>query len=89
MKLILYYFPIEVVACNEVNNNIYFGEFRPITADLSINNLMYVSRTGQLIAQHRTSWPPGTEGGDFTALGLEGSNNYKELWANKDIYINT
>lgn len=50
---------------------------------------MYVSRTGQLIAQHRTSWLPGTESGDFTALGLEGSNNYKELWANKDIYINT
>ena len=79
----------KAVACNEVNNNIYFGEFRPITADLSINNLMYISRTGQLIAQHKTSWLPGSEGGDLTALGLEGTNNYKELWANKDIYINT
>jgi mannosyltransferase OCH1-like enzyme len=66
--------------------NAYYGQFRQLTSDLSINNLMYVSQDGQLIAQHKTSWAPGAEGGDLRFLGLTGTNNYKELWSKKDIY---
>lgn len=64
-----------------------FGEFRPLTPGLSFTNLMYLSSSGYLIAQHKTSWAPGLEGGDFSKLGAKGTNNYKQLWERKDIYL--
>ena len=63
-----------------------FGEFKPLTPGLSFSNLMYLSSTGYLIAQHKTSWAPGLEGGDFSKLGVQGTNNYKELWHARSIY---
>ena len=47
---------------------------------------MYVTQSGQLIAQHRTSWMTGSQGGDFIVNQLAGVNNYKELWAKHQIY---
>lgn len=67
--------------------NCVFGEFRPLTPGLSFTNLMYLSSSGYLIAQHKTSWAPGLEGGDFSKLGVKGTNNYKQLWVEKDIYL--
>jgi len=63
-----------------------FGEFRPLTPGLSFVNLMYISSSGYLIAQHKSSWAPGLEGGDFNKLGANGTNNYKDLWHARDIY---
>jgi len=63
-----------------------FGEFKPLTPGLSFSNLMYLSSSGYLIAQHKTSWAPGLEGGDFSKLGVKGTNNYKELWHARTIY---
>ena len=63
-----------------------FGEFTPLTPGLSFRNLMYLSSSGYLIAQHKTSWSPGLEGGDFSKLGVKGTNNYKDLWNARDIY---
>ena len=42
---------------------------------------MYVAQTGQLIAQHRTSWMTGAQGGDFAVTQLPGVNNYKGAMA--------
>ncbi len=33
---------------------------------------MYLAQSGQLIAQHRTSWMTGSQGGDFVATQLPG-----------------
>jgi hypothetical protein len=63
-----------------------FGEFRPLTPQYSFTNLMYFASSGFLVAQHKTSWAPGLEGGDFSKLGVKGTNNYKELWQARDIY---
>lgn len=74
-----------IASHSNVENSI-FGEFRPLTPDLSFPNLMYVTQSGYLVAQHRTSWMPGTEGGDFEKLGGNGTNNYKKLWNERLIY---
>ena len=62
------------------------GIFQPLTPTLSFKNLMYVAQSGQLIAQHRTSWMTGTRGGDFAVTKLPGVNNYRELWESRQIY---
>ena len=74
------------VAAEESGMNIVKGIFQPLTPTLSFNNLMYVAQSGQLIAQHRTSWMSGSQGGDFEVTQLSGVNNYKELWAKRQIY---
>ena len=68
------------VAAEEISMNIVKGTFQPLTPTLSFNNLMYVAQSGQLIAQHRTSWMTGSQGGDFSVTQLPGVNNYKKLW---------
>lgn len=78
-------FGIEVAA-DQSALNIVKGVFQPLTPTLSFNNLMYFAQSGQLIAQHRTSWMTGCQGGDFAATQLPGVNNYKELWANGNVY---
>ena len=74
------------VAAEESDMNLVKGVFQPLTPSLSFNNLMYVAQSGQLIAQHRTSWMTGSEGGDFAVTQLPGVNNYKQLWAKRQIY---
>ena len=78
-------FGIEVAA-EESPMNIVKGVFQPLTPTLSFNNLMYLAQSGQLIAQHRTSWMTGSQGGDFAATQLPGVNNYKDLWAKGKVY---
>ena len=65
---------------------IVYGVFQPLTPTLSFNNLMYIAQTGQLIAQHRTSWMAGSQGGDFAVTQLPGVNNYKEPWGEAPVY---
>ena len=74
------------VAAEESSMNIVKGTFQPLTPSLSFNNLMYVAQSGQLIAQHRTSWMTGAQGGDFAVTQLPGVNNYKELWQTRQVY---
>ena len=74
------------VAAEESGMNMIKGIFQPLTPTFSFNNLMYVAKSGQLIAQHRTSWMTGSQGGDFAVTQLSGVNNYKELWARRQIY---
>ena len=74
------------VAAEESGMNIVKGFFQPLTPTLSFKNLMYVAQSGQLLAQHRTSWMSGSQGGDFAATKLWGVNNYKEIWSKREIY---
>jgi hypothetical protein len=75
-----------IIAYHSHEMNTIFGEFRPLTHGLSLSNLMYITDSGRLIAQHKSSWLPGLEGGDFSALGAKGTNNYKQLWNSRAIY---
>ena len=74
------------VAVEQSDINIVKALFQPLTPTLSFKNLMYVAQSGQLLAQHRTSWMPGAQGGDFAVTKLPGVNNYKELWSKRQIY---
>ena len=74
------------VAAEDSGMNIIKGIFQPLTPTLSFSNLMYVAQSGQLIAQHRTSWMSGSQGGDFAVTQLPGVNNYKQLWTQRQIY---
>ena len=74
------------VAVEESSMSIVKGFFQPLTPALSFKNLMYVAQSGQLLAQHRTSWMAGSQGGDFAVTKLPGVNNYKELWMKRQIY---
>ena len=74
------------VAAEESGMNIVKGIFQPLTPTLSFNNLMYLAQSGQMLAQHRTSWLAGSQGGDLEVTRLSGTNNYKELWARQQIY---
>tara|TARA_B100000674_G_C37499979_1_gene759935 strand:- start:180 stop:635 length:456 start_codon:yes stop_codon:yes gene_type:complete len=74
------------VAAEDSGMNIVKGLFQPLTPTLSFGNLMYVAQSGQLIAQHRTSWMTGSQGGDFAVTQLPGVNNYKQLWTQRQIY---
>ena len=74
------------VAAEDSGLNIIKGIFQPLTPTLSFSNLMYVAQSGQLIAQHRTSWMSGSQGGDFAVTQLPGVNNYKQLWTQRQIY---
>ncbi len=76
----------KIISQHATSKKCIFGEFRPLTPGLSFANLMYISSSGYLIAQHKTSWAPGVEGGDFSKLGVKGSNNYKDLWHARNIY---
>ena len=78
-------FGIEV-ASEQSELSIIRGLFLPLTPSMSFNNLMYVAQSGQLIAQHRTSWMTGSQGGEFAVTQLPGVNNYKELWDKHQIY---
>ena len=78
-------FGIEV-ASGDSNLNIVKGFFQPLTPTFPFKNLMYVAQSGQLIAQHRTSWLTGSEGGDFSVTQITGVNNYKDLWSQHQVY---
>ena len=78
-------FGIEV-ASDVSEMNITKGFFQPLTPTFSFNNLMYIAQSGQFIAQHRTSWMSGSQGGDLNAINISGVNNYKELWLAREIY---
>ena len=76
-------------AADDTELRVVKGLFMPVTPTLSFQNLMYVAQTGQLIARHRTSWLPGSSGGDLSCLQLPGVNNYKQLWADRCVYGET
>ncbi len=68
------------------NGKFIHGSFQALTPNHSLINLMYISTTGKIIAQHKTSWCSGLEGGDFSQIGIKGTNNYKSLWNQRNIY---
>ena len=63
------------------------GHFMPLTSGFRHRNLAYVSNTGVIYAWHKTSWHPEKPGGgDLTSVGLRGTNNYNEIWKNRQVY---
>ena len=63
------------------------GHFMPLTSGFRQRNLAYVSNTGIIYAWHKTSWhPEQPAGGDLSSVGLKGTNNYNQMWKDRQIY---
>ena len=75
--------------CQHVpNSRSLHGHFMPLTPFHQQRNLSYVAPSGDIIAQHKSTWHPSKpRGGDLESLGLSGTNNYNDLWRQKAIYL--
>lgn len=63
------------------------GHFMPLTQGFKQRNLAYISNSGVIYALHKSSWHPKRPGGgDLLSVGLSGTNNYNDLWKNKQVY---
>ena len=67
--------------------NLMPGYFMPLTPMHSQRNLAYVMPRGNIVAFHKTTWHPSSpRGGNFSAFGLQGTNNYNRLWESREVY---
>ena len=63
------------------------GYFMALTPMHDQRNLAYVSGSGEIVALHKSSWHKEMPaGGDLSAFGLSGTNNYNQLYRDRDIY---
>ena len=63
------------------------GYFMPLTPMHSQRNLAYVMPRGNIVAFHKTTWHPSMPlGGNFSAFGLQGTNNYNRMWERREVY---
>lgn len=62
--------------------NIVTGSFIPLTPEFNNKNRGFVFSDGSIFALHKK----GNKGGDFINLGIEGTNNYGELYSQRKIY---
>lgn len=61
--------------------NFIYGDMLQLTPAHSKTNTAFVLPDGTILAWYKTA-----AGGDLTALGAKGVNNYNELWAQRNIY---
>jgi mannosyltransferase OCH1-like enzyme len=72
----------QAIARHGTSPRIIFGDFLALTPLHANLNTAFVLPDGQILA-----WGKRAQGGDLTALGAVGSNNYNELWKNRAIYL--
>tara|TARA_B100000579_G_C22660468_1_gene770697 strand:- start:92 stop:835 length:744 start_codon:yes stop_codon:yes gene_type:complete len=66
--------------------NHVLGYFMPLTPNHKKLNTSYVLPDGTILAQHKDAWFPSAKGGSFSAFGAKGTNNYQEMYLDKNIY---
>lgn len=62
-------------------DNQYVGSCGCITPESSMINLTYVCKKGEVVAYRNKK-----QGGDLKHIGLKKSNNYNEIWNNRQVY---
>ena len=76
-----------VLAAYDLGMARQIGHFMPLTQGFKQRNLAYVANSGEIFAWHKTTWHPSHPGGgNLAAVGLEGTNNYNELWRAREVY---
>jgi len=71
----------EALAAHRANACHLFGDFLELTPTYPQKNRAFVLDDGAIFA-----WGKRAEGGDLTALGIRGGNNYNDLWTARKIY---
>ena len=74
------------LAINGIQPGNILGEFTALTPYYEYKNRSYLLPNGEIIALHKNAWFPESRGGEIKSFGVEGSNNYIEMYRNKDIY---
>jgi len=69
-----------------VNENHIIGHFMPLTPNHTNQNRSYVLPDGTILALHKDAWVAGAKSGQINEFGVDDSDNYLEMYINKDIY---
>ena len=72
------------IAIHGLTEKNIFGDLMHLTPQHNIKNTAFVLPNGIIVA-----WGKKAEGGDLSALGVVGANNYNELWQERKIYRET
>lgn len=62
------------------------GDFLPLTPNHGQKNRSYVLPSGEIVALHKNAWFPEAIAGDISKLGVEGGNNYIDLYRSRSVY---
>ena len=73
-------------AINGIKPGNVIGEFTALTPYHEYKNRSYLLPNGEIIALHKNAWFPQSRGGELKSFGAQGTNNYIEMYKNKDIY---
>jgi len=71
----------EALAINRANPRHVFGDFLELTPTHQEKNTAFVLPDGMILAFGKRA-----KGGDLSALGVRGGNNYNELWNARQVY---
>ena len=74
------------LAINGIQPGNIIGEFTALTPYYEYKNRSYILPNGEIIALHKNAWFPQSRGGEIKSFGAKGTNNYVEMYKNKDIY---
>ena len=61
----------------------------PLTPNHANQNRSYVLPDGTILAFHKDAWMPKINGGDISEFGFKTTNNYYNMWNEKDVYDTT
>ncbi len=67
-------------------NNHVLGYFMPLTPNHKNINTSYILPDGTILAQHKDAWFINAKGGDISAFGVKDTNNYLQMYIDKNIY---
>ena len=71
----------KAIAKYGASQQIVLGDFLPLTPSHSLKNLAFVFPDGRIFAWHKN-----VDGGDLSALGAQGTNNYNDFWHQHNVY---
>ena len=72
-----------------MKSNHCLGIFQPLTPFHEKLNQSYLLPDGTIFALHKTAWSSGSKPADISQFGLKSTNNYLNMYNNKDIYDNS
>lgn len=71
----------QALAQNGSQSNFVYGDYLELTPTHNQKNRAFVLPDGTIMA-----WSKPAGGGDLNSLGVQGANNYNDLWAQRAIY---
>lgn len=72
----------QALAMNGSQSDFVYGDYLELTPTHEQKNRAFVLPDGTIMA-----WSKPSGGGDLTGVGAKGVNNYNELWAQRDVYV--